>query len=66
MCMHWQCCLSNLQIQSELKRYGLLTAPVQAHYVSAFGKLQEMIQHYGPSPHSLILHSWSSSAEMVH
>ncbi len=38
---------------------------MQVHCVSAFGKLQEMIQQHGPFPQGLILHSWIGPAEMV-
>ena len=38
---------------------------MQVHCVSAFGKLQDMVQQHGPFPQGLILHSWIGPAEMV-
>ena len=38
---------------------------MQVHCVTAFGKLQEIIQQHGPFPQGLILHSWIGPAEMV-
>ena len=38
---------------------------MQVHCVSAFGKLQELVQQRSPFPDGLILHSWIGSAEMV-
>jgi TatD DNase family protein len=38
---------------------------LQVHCVSAFGKLQEMLQQHGPFAQGLILHSWIGPAEMV-
>ena len=37
----------------------------QVHCVSAFGKLQELLQQHSPFPDGLILHSWIGSADMV-
>ena len=37
----------------------------QVHCVSAFGKLQELLQQHNPFPDGLILHSWIGSADMV-
>ena len=56
--------LTPLQMQRGLRHAGLIIACV--YCVSAISKLQELVQHYEPFPYSLILHSWSSSAEMVH
>ena len=33
--------------------------------MSAFGKLQELLQQYSPFPDGLILHSWIGPADMV-
>lgn len=33
--------------------------------MSAFGKLQELLQQHSPFPDGLILHSWIGSADMV-
>lgn len=33
--------------------------------MSAFGRLQEILQQYAPFPKGLILHSWMGPAEMV-
>lgn len=38
---------------------------LQVHCVSAFGRLQEMLQQHAPFPKGLILHSWIGPAEMV-
>lgn len=38
---------------------------MQVHCVSAFGKLQDMVQQHGPFPQGMILHSWIGPAEMV-
>lgn len=38
---------------------------LQVHCVSAFGKLQDVVQQHGPFPQGLILHSWIGPAEMV-
>lgn len=38
---------------------------LQVHCVSAFGKLQELLQRYSPFPDGLILHSWIGPADMV-
>lgn len=33
--------------------------------MQAFGKLQEVLQQYGPFPDGFILHSWAGNAEQV-
>ena len=38
---------------------------LQVHCVSAFGKLQQMLNQHAPFPKGLILHSWIGPAEMV-
>ena len=38
---------------------------VQVHCVSAFGRLQEILQQHAPFPNGLILHSWIGPAELV-
>lgn len=50
---------SQLELGKELNR------PISVHCVSAFGKLQEILQQQGPYPCGLILHSWIGPAEMV-
>ncbi|DBA78749.1 TPA: Catalyzes the hydrolysis of D-tyrosyl-tRNA(Tyr) [Trebouxia sp. C0004] len=50
---------AQLELGKELQR------PISVHCVSAFGKLHDMVQHHGPFPQGLILHSWIGPAEMV-
>lgn len=50
---------AQLELGKELQR------PISVHCVSAFGKLQDMVQQHGPFPQGLILHSWIGPAEMV-
>lgn len=48
-----------LELAKELKR------PVSVHCVRAFGDLLQIMQHVGPFPAGVILHSYLGSAEMV-
>ena len=58
---HQLCELAGLDVACNNNYFDV----VQVHCVSAFGRLQEILQQHAPFPHGLILHSWIGPAEMV-
>lgn len=59
------CRFAENQLTQDAVQVTLASMILQVHCVSAFGRLQEMVQEHGPYPQGLILHSWIGPAEMV-